>query len=231
MAIDPNIKEKLVLALDVDDIVAARRSADQLSDYFGVVKVGLELFSAAGPEAIETFVDAGFAVFADLKLFDIPTTVRKAATVIGSLGATYLTVHTRAGVDHLQSGVEGFTTGAANAGLPTPKCLGVTVLTSEENDPNALAQRVQFAQSAGCAGVVCSAMDLPTVHQLAPSLEKVVPGIRPAWAEANDQRQVATPAAALAAGANLLVIGRAVLAAQDPVEAAEKLHAELKDAL
>jgi len=228
MVIDPNIKNKLALALDIDDIVAARRSADLLSDYFGVVKVGLELFSAAGPEAIETFVDAGFAVFADLKLLDIPTTVRKAATVIGSLGASYLTVHTRAGVEHLQSGVEGFSAGARNAGLPEPQCLGVTVLTSEENDPAALAQRVEFAIAAGCAGVVCSAIDLPRVNQLAPSLQKVVPGIRPAWAAANDQKQIATPTEALAAGANLLVIGRAVLAADDPRQAAEKLHSELK---
>ncbi|MSZ94357.1 MAG: hypothetical protein F2584_09760, partial [Actinobacteria bacterium] len=98
------IRSRLALALDVDDIVTARRIAHALQPWFGVAKVGLELFSAAGPEAIEAMIGDGFAVFADLKLLDIPTTVNKAARVMGSLGVSYLTVHTRAGADHLRAG-------------------------------------------------------------------------------------------------------------------------------
>src|SRR6478735_273885 len=140
----PEIRARLALALDVDDIVQAQRLANELRPWFGVAKVGLELFSAAGPEAIEVLVGDGFEVFADLKLLDIPTTVSKTARVIGSLGATYLTVHTRAGVDHLRAGVDGFNEGATAAGLVLPTCLGITVLTSEPADPVALAERVGF---------------------------------------------------------------------------------------
>ncbi|MEA2828062.1 MAG: orotidine-5-phosphate decarboxylase, partial [Actinomycetota bacterium] len=91
------LRDRLILALDVDDLVAALRLADQLRPWFGVAKVGLELFTAAGPDAVATITDAGFKVFLDLKLHDIPTTVRKSARVVGALGASYLTLHARAG--------------------------------------------------------------------------------------------------------------------------------------
>lgn len=225
------IRSRLALALDVDDIVEARRLARTLSPWFAVAKVGLELFSAAGPEAVESMIDDGFAVFADLKLLDIPTTVRKAARVMGSLGASYLTVHTRAGVEHLAAGVEGFTAGAAAAGLATPTCLGITVLTSERADGSALADRLDIAVEANCPGVVCAASDLEEVIRRAPQLLTVVPGIRPDGVGADDQARPATPAAAVASGAGLLVIGRAVTAAADPRRAAAAIVAEVAAAL
>ncbi|MBU6328611.1 MAG: orotidine-5'-phosphate decarboxylase [Acidobacteria bacterium] len=225
------IRARLALALDVDDIVEARRIARLLQPWFGVAKVGLELFSAAGPEAVEAMIDDGFAVFADLKLLDIPTTVRKAARVMGSLGASHLTVHTRAGTDHLAAGVEGFTEGAVAAGLPVPICLGITVLTSEPADANALDQRLGAALAAGCPGVVCAASDLDAATRRAPSLFTVVPGIRPAGVAADDQARPATPTGAIAAGAGLLVIGRAVTAADDPRRAAAAIAAEVSAAL
>lgn len=221
------IRSRLVLALDVDDVVEARRLARTLAPWFGVAKVGLELFSAAGPEAVESMIDDGFAVFADLKLLDIPTTVRKAARVMGSLGASYLTVHTRAGIEHLAAGVEGFTDGAAAAGLAPPTCLGITVLTSEQADPTALADRIDIAIAARCEGVVCAASDLAEVTRRAPTLLTVVPGIRPAGVGADDQARPATPGAAIASGAGLLVIGRAVTAAADPRRAAAAIAAEV----
>ena len=221
------IRSRLVLALDVDDVVEARRLARTLAPWFGVAKVGLELFSAAGPEAVESMIDDGFAVFADLKLLDIPTTVRKAARVMGSLGASYLTVHTRAGIEHLAAGVEGFTDGAAAAGLAPPTCLGITVLTSEQADPTALTDRIDIALAAHCEGVVCAASDLEEVTRRAPTLLTVVPGIRPAGVGADDQARPATPGAAIASGAGLLVIGRAVTAAADPRRAAAAIAAEV----
>jgi orotidine-5'-phosphate decarboxylase len=227
----PELRARLALALDVDDIVQAQRLAGELRPWFGVAKVGLELYSAAGPEVIEVLVGDGFEVFADLKLLDIPTTISKAARVIGSLGASYLTVHTRAGADHLKAGVDGFNEGATAAGLVLPTCLGVTVLTSEPADPAALAERVGVAEAAECGGLVCAASDLAEVARLAPDLLTVVPGIRPAGVGADDQARPATPSAAIAAGAHVLVIGRAVTNADDPAAAAAAIAAEVAAAL
>lgn len=225
------IRSRLALALDVDDIVEARRVARRLRPWFGVAKVGLELYSAAGPEAVEAMMDDGFAVFADLKLLDIPTTVNKAARVMGSLGVSYLTVHARAGVDHLRAGVDGLAAGAAAAGLPDPTCLAITVLTSEAADPEALVERVGFVTETGCGGLVCAASDLPTVRTLAPDVVAVTPGIRPAGVGADDQARPATPTSAIAAGASVLVIGRAVTHADDPTAAAAAIAAEVAAAL
>ena len=225
------IRSRLALALDVDDVVEARRLAHLLRPWFGVAKVGLELFSAAGPEAIEAMIEDGFAVFADLKLLDIPTTVNKAARVMGSLGVSYLTVHTRAGVDHLRAGVEGVTDGASAAGLPAPICLGITVLTSEQADLAVLEQRVGIVLEAGCGGLVCSASDLATVRSLASDVVTVVPGIRPVGVSVDDQARPATPASAIASGADVLVIGRAVTHAADPIQAAISIAAEVADAI
>ncbi|MCX6510760.1 MAG: orotidine-5'-phosphate decarboxylase [Actinobacteria bacterium] len=225
------IRSRLALALDVDDVVGARRLAHLLRPWFGVAKVGLELFSAAGPEAIEAMIEDGFAVFADLKLLDIPTTVNKAARVMGSLGVSYLTVHTRAGVDHLRAGVEGVAAGASAAGLPSPICLGITVLTSEQADLAALEQRVGIVLEAGCGGLVCAASDLAIVRSQAPDVVTVVPGIRPAGVSVDDQARPATPASAIASGADVLVIGRAVTHAEDPIQAAISIAAEVAAAI
>jgi orotidine-5'-phosphate decarboxylase len=225
------IRSRLALALDVDDVVEARRLAHLLRPWFGVAKVGLELFSAAGPEAIEAMSEDGFAVFADLKLLDIPTTVNKAARVMGSLGVSYLTVHTRAGVDHLRAGVEGVAAGASAAGLPAPICLGITVLTSEQADLASLEQRVGIVLEAGCGGLVCAASDLAIVRSLAPDVVTVVPGIRPAGVSADDQARPATPSSAIASGADVLVIGRAVTHAEDPIKAAISIAAEVAAAI
>ncbi len=223
-------RDRLVLALDFDDLVAATRMASLVKEYFGVVKVGLELYSAAGPDAVEAFLDDGFAVFADLKLFDIPTTVRRASKVIGGLGAKYLTIHGAGGESMLSAGAEGLTEGALEAGLPSPLALGVTVLTSDPvHSDELVAQRCSAIKAAGCGGLVCSAADLEIAGNLAGGLLRVVPGIRPLGSGADDQLRSATPSAALNAGADLLVIGRAVTGAQDPALAAKQISLELAD--
>jgi orotidine-5'-phosphate decarboxylase len=217
-------RDQLALALDTDDVVVAERWAATLRPWFGVVKIGLELFSAAGPAVVQSMIDDGYRVFLDLKMADIPTTVSKAARVVGALGVSYLTVHAFGGVPVLAAAVEGLAEGASGAGLEAPGVLGVTILTSDSGaPPHILGQRVAAATSAGCVGVVCAASDVREAKELAPKLLAVVPGIRPAGADTHDQARAATPSAALAAGADLLVIGRPVTAAPDPAAAAAAL--------
>jgi orotidine-5'-phosphate decarboxylase len=219
----PN-RDRLALALDMDDLVDATRMARKLQPYFGFVKVGLELFSAAGPEAVGAFRDLGFRVFLDLKLHDIPTTVGKAARVVGALGAELLTVHASGGDAMMRAACEGFLGGAEAAGLALPKVVAVTVLTSDADaPPHVMLRRVTEAVEAGCDGIVCSALDVRDAKQLAPRLYAVVPGTRPDGEPAHDQANVATPAAAIAAGADLLVIGRTVLQSKDPKAMAEAI--------
>jgi orotidine-5'-phosphate decarboxylase len=223
-------RDRLVLALDVDDLVVALRLARQLQPWFGVAKVGLELFSASGPDAVSAVADLGYDVFLDLKLHDIPTTVRRAARVIGALGASYLTLHARSGPTMLRAGVEGLREGAEAAGLPHPVALAVTILTSDGDAPaHILGHRVAAAVEAGCGGLVLAASDVREAKQLAPRLLMAVPGIRMASSDAHDQARPATPRQAVDGGADLLVVGRAVTAAADPPAAAAALTASLEN--
>jgi len=222
------IRPKLAIALDVDDLILARRLAASVTDYFGVAKVGLELFSAAGPEAIGVMQDLGMEVFLDVKLHDIPNTVGKAGRVLGALGARYLTMHARGGQDMLKAGVDGLNAGAEAAGLDAPIGLAVTVLTSDAGAPaHIVPRRLRMAMESGCGGIVCAAEDLSDARTIAPRLTRVVPGIRPEGVSADDQARAATPQEAIDGGADLLVIGRAVTNADDPEEAAAKLALSL----
>jgi orotidine-5'-phosphate decarboxylase len=226
------VRDRLALALDLDDLVAATRMARAMQPYFGVVKVGLELFSATGPDAVGVLAEMGYKVFLDVKLHDIPNTVEKAARVLGSLGASYLTLHAFGGADMMRAGVEGLSLGAEAAGLPSPTALAVTVLTSDRDaPPHILPKRVQAALEGGCGGIVCAAGDVREARQYAPRMETVVPGIRPTGTNSHDQARAATPAEAIAAGADLLVIGRAVTAADDPIAAASAIAAEVESVM
>jgi orotidine-5'-phosphate decarboxylase len=223
-----DLRQKLCLALDVDDLVAANRLARELKPWFGVVKVGLELFTAVGPDAIGTMIEQGYKVFVDLKLHDIPNTVERAAKVLGSLGASYLTMHAHGGAPMLRAGVSGLHEGAASAGLPEPVAVAVTVLTSDADAPEHIVPtRIRVAAEGGCQGIVCAVGDLADVRTLTPRLIKVVPGIRPEGAPADDQARVGTPQQALDEGADLLVIGRPITRAEDPAEAATALVASV----
>lgn len=221
------IRSQLALALDVDDSVAAMQLARELRPWFGVAKVGLELFTAAGPDVVAHLIGEGFDVFLDLKMVDIPTTVGKAAKVAGSLGVKYLTMYAHGGSDMLRAGTEGMLEGASLAGLQPPTPLAVTILTSDDTAPDhILGKRLMLAMEGGCKGVVCAAGDLREVHQLAPRMATIVPGIRPGLALTHDQARAATPAEAIAAGASVLVIGRAVTQAPNRRDAAARIAAE-----
>ena len=217
---------RCAVALDTADLDRALGLARVLRPWFGIAKVGLELFGAAGPRAVRSLSDEGFEVFVDLKLHDIPNTVGRAARALGTLGARYVTLHAAGGADMLRAGVEGLAEAARPAGSEPPLALAITVLTSDSvAAPELLAQRARGAATAGCGGVVCATADLEAIRAAVPELLRVVPGIRPRGAAADDQARVATPADAVAAGADVLVIGRPVTAVEDPAAAAATLLA------
>jgi orotidine-5'-phosphate decarboxylase len=223
-------RDHLALVLDVPTAVEARELARRLQPWFGIAKVGYELYAAAGPEVLEQLRDQGFRVFADLKLHDIPTTVGRGAEALGRRGIDFLNFHAAGGVPMLRAGVEGLARGAKDAGFATPIALAVTVLTSDA-DTGAFTTRLDAAIEAGCDGVVCSAHEVTRVKERARAFGTMVPGIRREGDANDDQARVATPDAAIRAGADWLVIGRSVTAAADPESAAEAITNAVEDAL
>ena len=224
----PDPRDHLVLVLDVDSLDNALAVARPLEPWFATVKVGYQLYAAEGPAALEALRENGFYVFADLKLHDIPTTVERGARNLARHGVSFVNFHAAGGVDMLRAGIEGLQDGAADAGVETPISLAVTVLTSD-TDTSALAQRMQIAHDAGCEGVVCAGTDVPLAREH--ELRTMVPGIRFAGGEAHDQARVDTPGAAIARGADWLVIGRAVTAAEEPEIAAVEVTRAVGEAL
>jgi orotidine-5'-phosphate decarboxylase len=230
--VDDSVRCRLALSLDVDDLVEATRLARELQPWFGVAKVGLELYSAVGPDVIGALREMGYDVFVDVKLHDIPTTVGKASRVLGALGASYVTMHAFGGRDMLRAGHQGLQEGAAAAGLPAPTALAVTILTSDAGaPPHILGKRLAAAMEAGCGGLVCAASHLEEARTIAPTMVRVTPGIRLAGDAAHDQAHPTTPGRAAADGADILVIGRTVTHADDRVGAAAAVAAEVAAAV
>jgi orotidine-5'-phosphate decarboxylase len=221
-------RDHLALALDVGDLDAALAIAQRVQPWFGVAKVGLELYAEAGPAAFQALQDKGFRVFADLKLHDIPNTVGRTARVLGRYGVDFLNFHAAGGEAMLRAGVDGLVDGARGVGHDRPLALAVTVLTSDPNI-DAMDARLDVARAAGCDGVVCAGTDVERAR--ARGLRTMVPGIRLAGDDANDQARVDTPGDAIARGANWLVIGRSVTGAEDPERAAEHVSREVAGAL
>ena len=225
---------RLAVALDTSDTGEVVRLAGAVRGCVGTVKLGLEAFTAGGPDLVREVRDLGTPVFLDLKLHDIPNTVERAARNAARLGVAMLTVHASGGEAMLRAAVAG----AAAAEHP-PVVLAVTVLTSLDDAalgslgiPGGAAARVsawaELAARAGCAGVVCSPHEVAALRRArGAEFLLVTPGIRPAGEAAGDQRRVATPAAAVAAGADILVVGRPIMAAPDPVVAADAILGEL----
>ena len=223
-------RDHLAIALDVPSLGEAVELARSVAPWFGVAKVGLELYSAAGPAMVEPLADLGLRVFCDLKLHDIPTTVGRAARVLGRLGVAYLNFHAAGGVAMLRAGVDGVKEGARDAGRGAPVPLAVTVLTSDP-DASAFDARLAYAIEAGCGGVVCSVQEIARVKRARKDFVAVVPGVRLGGGDVHDQARVGTPAQVAAAGADVLVVGRAVSAATDRTAAARLVHESVTGAL
>ena len=234
-------KDRIIFPLDVATIEAAKKYIGWLAERVGLFKVGLELFIRCGPEIID-FIHSQTAarVFLDLKLHDIPATVGRAMSRITDLGVAFDTVHVAENRRMLEAAVEG---SAGKVGV-----LGVTVLTSVsakdlesagyrpvfyDDVPQLVLQRAQQAHEAGCAGVICSGHEAGQIKErFGKDFLAVTPGIRPAWTfnAKEDQRRITTPAQAISAGADYLVIGRPIRDAEDPRQAAVRIAEEIEDA-
>ncbi len=228
MTLDPH--DRLIVALDLPAVAAAQAMVDRLGDTVRFYKIGYQLAFAGGLALAQTLTRAGKQVFLDMKLHDIGNTVARGVESVADMGVSFLTVHAYPQTMH--AAVD------ARAGS-TLRLLAVTVLTSYDDAdlaaagydftvPELVAERAAQARDIGIDGLVCSANEAAMLRpMLGPGMVLVTPGIRPADAEAGDQKRVMTPAEAIAAGADYLVVGRPVVAARDPKAAAEAIVGEI----
>jgi orotidine-5'-phosphate decarboxylase len=225
---------KIIVALDYADAADALDLVAQLDPGLCRLKVGKELFTAAGPKLVETLVNKDFGVFLDLKFHDIPNTVAKACKAASRLGVWMLNVHASGGLAMMQAARN-----AIGESSHQPLLIAVTVLTSMDESAlnqtgvngNVEAQVVRLAkltQQAGLDGVVCSAQEAAVLRQaLGTQFRLVTPGIRPIDAKTDDQSRITTPAEAIRLGASYLVIGRPITQAADPLQALQKIHEQI----
>jgi orotidine-5'-phosphate decarboxylase len=225
----PPPERPIVLALDSSDLDAADRLAASLAEYVGLLKVGLELSWAYGPEAIRR-VGVHGPVFVDAKLHDIPNTVERASANIASLGVAMFNVHALGGEAMMRAAVRGAERGARAAGVAMPLVIAVTILSSQTGeDLTSPASLAYEAREAGLDGVVVSGSDVDDVRTACgDDFCLVVPGIRPGGSNGDDQVRVLTPREALEKGADYLVIGRPITGADDPVGVARGIAQQLR---
>ncbi len=236
--------ERLVLALDVERREEALALVSELRDSVGMFKVGHQLFTAHGPDMVRAIRALGAEVFLDLKYHDIPHTVAKAVAEAVSLGVRIVNVHALGGLDMMKAAAESAREAAEKLGVPAPLTLAVTVLTSMDQRSlrrelkisrslqREVAHLARLAQRAGMSGVVASPQEIKMLRRSVKGAFTILtPGVRPAWAGKDDQKRVMTPAEAVAAGADYIVIGRPVLKAPDRKAAVEKILDEIRGAL
>lgn len=234
-------RERLILAVDVSSVAEARSLLDELFDYVGVFKIGLELMLSTGPEILEIFQERGARVFFDTKLHDIPNTVAKAAEAVTRRRVNMFTVHATGGAKMLAATAEAVESTAGELSIEPPIILAVTVLTSISQEalagelncglalPEQVASLAKLVQAQGVTGLVASAQEVETLRQaVGEDMVIVTPGIRPTWAGADDQARVIGPAEAIKLGADYLVIGRPITHAKDRVDAAKRILAEME---
>lgn len=237
-------KDKLIVALDVDSTARALDLFDELRDVVGMFKIGSQLFTAAGPEIVRQIVARGSRVFLDLKFHDIPNTVAAAGIEATRLGVSIFNIHASGGAEMMKRTAGAVAEIANREALAKPKVIAVTLLTSLDqssleqiglkDDPGSLVVRLaRAAADCGLDGIVASPQEITLIKQTIanPEFLIVTPGIRSGQDASDDQKRTLTAAEAIKAGANYLVVGRPVLNAEDPVDAAGKVVAEIDDAL
>lgn len=229
------MKDKLIVALDVETADKALALVKELHGVAGMFKVGSQLFTSAGPQIVRDIVALNAKVFLDLKFHDIPHQVAGAARAAAELGVSLFTIHASGGSEMMRSAVE------AVSDRSRTKVLAITVLTSiDENilseigvtssPAESVMRLMRLAESAGVDGVVASPQEIQTIRRTVsnPDFLIVTPGIRPATSQSGDQKRIATPAAAIGAGASYLVVGRPITGAANPLEAAREIVAEME---
>lgn len=235
-------KDKLIIALDVDTADRARELVKQLRDVAGMFKIGSTLFTAVGPQIVKDIIASGSRVFLDLKFHDIPHQVAGAARSAAELGVSLFTIHASGGSEMMKRAAEAVSEVGERNGTPRARVLAISVLTSvdaailseigvSDSPADSVIRLVRLAESSGVDGVVASPQEVASIRANVANTDFLVvtPGIRPATAH-DDQRRVATPAAALAAGADYLVIGRPITGAPDPLAAAHAILNEMETA-
>ena len=234
--------ERVFVPLDTPDLDRAKAIASDVAGHVGGVKVGKELFTALGPEAVLEITGGNIPLFVDLKFHDIPNTVAGAVRSAVKMKPYMLNVHAAGGRAMMRAAADAAGEAASKIGLQKPLVLGVTVLTSlDDNDLkdtgisgptlDQVKRLAALTQESGLDGVVCSGREIETLRaQCGPDFKLVVPGIRPVWASTDDQKRILTPADAVGRGADYLVIGRPITGAADPAEAAGRIRDELAEA-
>jgi len=229
------MRNPIIVALDVPNANVASALVQQLTPVVGAFKIGSQLFTSAGPEIVRTVRSACGSVFLDLKFHDIPNTVAKAVASAVQLDVQMLTIHTSGGVEMMRAAEESAQQAARKLGQVAPLVLGVTVLTSMDSNSlheigcgSSIARQVErlaaLATKAGLRGLVCSPLEIAILRQLLPErVQLVTRGIRIGNEKADDQKRTLSPKEAIEAGADWLVIGRPIYAAENPRAAAEKI--------
>ncbi len=233
-------KDRIILTLDIADRNEALDIVDKFKEHINIFKVGSELFTSAGPKIIEEIHSNGKKVFLDLKFHDIPNTVSRSANVVAGLGVFMFNIHTLGGLEMMKQAAQELVNTCLKKNIERPRLIGVTILTSI--DQAILRNEIGIGQSlktqvkhlaslalkAGLDGVVASPQDIETIKSLCvPGFFTVTPGIRPSWTPADDQKRTMTPKEALKAGADYLVIGRAVMSQPNPIIALERIIKEM----
>jgi orotidine-5'-phosphate decarboxylase len=224
--------KKLILALDVDTLPRAKTCVGHVAGVLRIIKIGPVLFTAYGPKVVEMARAKGAEVFLDLKFHDIPNTVANAVRQATRLKVKMLTLHTSGGEEMLTRAAQAAQEESVRLKIKKPLLLGITVLTSDKSSANTRATvvaRARLAQKCGLDGVVCSVHEAKAVRKACgKNFVIVTPGIRPQGARAADQKRVATAKDAISAGADYIVVGRPILEAKDPLEAARGIIKEMQ---
>lgn len=234
-------RNKLIVALDVDSAQKAQELVNALRGMAGMFKIGMQLFTAAGPDLVREIISSGERVFLDLKYHDIPNTVALAGVEATRLGVSIFNIHASGGSEMMQRTADAVSECAHAEGLPRPLVIAVTILTSANDDtaaevgfgssPAALVPRLALlAEANGMDGVVASPREVDVIRTAVnkPGFVVVTPGVRPAGATLFDQKRVTTPHEAILAGADYIVVGRPILEAPDPAQAAQQILDELE---
>jgi orotidine-5'-phosphate decarboxylase len=234
-------KNRLIVVLDVQTAREALNLFHALKDVAGMFKIGSQLFTAEGPSVVREIVKGGGRVFLDLKFHDIPNTVASAAVEAVRLGVSIFDVHASGGSEMMRRTADAVTETAAREGITRPLVIGITVLTSFDDstlmevglasDTSAqVARMARLAARSGLDGVVASPHEVKLIRETVEKKDFIIvaPGVRPSGAATDDQRRVMTPGEAVRAGADYLVVGRPILKAQDPIQAARQVIEEMR---